>query len=73
MPTPTYDAVMAEVQTSVADVLADYGDADVNPDDVFHDVLLSILHAVPADLAAEVWRTQVGGPLPTRDVALGAR
>jgi len=55
--------IIAQVNATTQDVINDYG-GDVNPDDVFHDVLVSTLHGVDPWIAAEVWRTQIGGPLP---------
>jgi hypothetical protein len=58
----TVTEVLAQAAAATQDVLNDNPDA--NEDDVFHDVLVSALHGVDPWIATEVWRTQIGGPLP---------
>ena len=68
-PEATYEEVLATVYAGVADVAADLGvEAADAPDDVFHDVLVSVLYDAAPAVGAEVWRTQVGGP-PPRELA----
>jgi hypothetical protein len=56
-----YGEVMATIQAAVADVAADLGlDPLEVPDDVFHDVAVSVLYDADPEVGAEVCRTQFG-------------
>lgn len=54
----SYDEVAAEVEAAVADVVADM--PDVNPDDVFHDVAVSLLWDADPDVVEQFCTAHFG-------------
>lgn len=55
----SYEEVVAAVDAAAQDVVEDLGD-EVNPDDVWHDLAISMLPDADRAVAREVGRCQLG-------------
>lgn len=58
----TYDEVVAYIDAAAEEVAADsaYDGAEINPDDIWHDLAISMLSDADPAVAREVGRCQLG-------------